>query len=171
MYGVALLVDLLQSNSALLNLLVSAVNICVTIACAPLVDRLGRKTCLVVSITGMGVSSLLLGFAIKVSIPVLSALSVLLFVSSFAFGLGPVPFILASELVGPEAVNAVQSLALGSNWISTFIVAQFFPVVNKMLGAGIVYFVFAGIAAFFATFVTLVVPESKVRERLTVWLN
>jgi hypothetical protein len=105
----------------------------------------------------------LLGFAIKASIPLLSALSVLLFVSSFAFGLGPVPFILASELVGPEAVNAVQSLALGSNWISTFIVAQFFPVVNKMLGAGIIYFVFAGIAAFFATFVTLAVPETKVR--------
>jgi MFS family permease len=162
MYGVALLADLLQSNSALLNLVVSAVNICVTIVCSPLADRLGRKTCLAWSITGMGVSSLLLGFAIKVSIPVLSALSVLLFVSSFAFGLGPVPFILASELVGPEAVNAVQSLALGSNWISTFIIAQFFPVVNEMLGVGIIYFVFAGIAAFFATFVALVVPESKV---------
>jgi MFS family permease len=162
MYGVHLLADLLESNSALLNLFVSLLNICVTIGCAPLVDKLGRKTCLLVSICGMGVSSIALAFGIRYSISVLSAVAVLTFVGSFGFGLGPIPFILASELVGPEAVNATQSWALGSNWISTFIVAQFFPIVNTFLGDGIVYFVFAGFAAFFAAFVATYVPESYV---------
>jgi predicted MFS family arabinose efflux permease len=86
---------------------------------------------------------------------------VLLFIGSFAFGLGPIPFILSSELVGSEAVGATQSWALAVNWISTFIVAQFFPIVNERLGKGIVYFVFAGIAALSFVLVTWYVPETK----------
>src|SRR2546423_636100 len=112
MYGVTLLADLLESNSALLNLLVSAVNIIVTISAAPMVDKLGRKTCLLGSMTGMGLSSLLLAIGILNHVKVLSAVAVLLFVASFGGGLGPIPFILASELVGPEAVGATQSWAL-----------------------------------------------------------
>lgn len=160
MYGVHLLSDLLQSNSALLNLVVSAVNIIVTAGCAPLVDKLGRKTCLLSSITGMGFSSLLLAIGILKSVSILSAIAVLLFVSSFALGLGPVPFILSSELVPQEAVGATQSWALVANWIATFVVAQFFPMANEKLH-GKVYFIFAGLAAFFWCFVAWFVPETK----------
>ncbi|KAK5190518.1 Bifunctional purine biosynthesis protein PurH [Exophiala xenobiotica] len=161
MYGVSLLADLLAANSALLNIFVSILNIVATTGFAPLVDVLGRKPCILGSIAGMGVSSVMLAVGIRSSIPVLSAISVLLFVASFAFGLGPVPFILSSELVGPEAVGATQSWALAANWISTFVVAQFFPMANERLGKGVVYFVFAGLAALFFVFVGWYVPETK----------
>jgi MFS family permease len=161
MYGVALLSDILAANSALLNVVVALVNIVVTVAGAPLVDRLGRKTCLLMSMGGMGVSSLVLGFGIMNSVPVLSAVAVLCFVAAFGLGLGPVPFILSSELVNSEAVGATQSWALAANWIATFFVAQFFPVVNEKLGKGQVYFVFAGFAALFAAFTAWWVPETK----------
>ena len=160
MYGVSLLAGLLKSNSALLNLAVSALNIIVTAGCAPLVDKLGRKTCLLNSLTGMGISSLLLAIGIMKSISVLSAVAVLLFVSSFALGLGPVPFILASELVGPDAVGATQSIALAANWIATFAVAQFFPLASEKLH-GKVYFIFAALSAFFFVFISWFVPETK----------
>lgn len=160
MYGVSLLADLLESNSALLNLVVSALNIVVTAGCAPLADKLGRKTCLLNSLAGMGISALLLAIGIVNSIRILSAVAVLLFVSSFALGLGPVPFILASELVGPEAVGATQSIALAANWIATFCVAQFFPLLNDKLG-GRVYFIFASLCAFFFLFIGWYVPETK----------
>ncbi|KAI8942943.1 hypothetical protein NX059_000982 [Plenodomus lindquistii] len=169
MYGVSLLAGLLESNSALLNLAVSALNIVVTAACAPLADKLGRKTCLLGSLAGMGTSSLLLAIGIIKSIPVLSAIAVLLFVSSFAVGLGPVPFILASELVGPDAVDATQSIALGANWIATFIVAQFFPLASAKLH-GKVYFIFAALSAFFAAFIAWYVPETKGKKNADeVW--
>lgn len=160
MYGVSLLSDLMKANSALLNLVVSAINIIVTAGCAPLVDKLGRKVCILSSLTGMGVSSLLLGIGIVRSISILSAVAVLLFVSSFAVGLGPVPFILSSELVGPEAVGATQSIALAANWIATFMVAQFFPLANDILH-GKVYFIFAALSAFFFLFIAWFVPETK----------
>lgn len=166
MYGVSLLADLLQSNSALLNLGVSALNVIVTAAAAPLVDKIGRKTCLLISIAGMGISSLLLAIGIIHSISVLSALAVLFFVGSFGVGLGPIPFILSSELVSTEAVGATQGWALGANWISTFIVAQFFPIVNAALGKGKIYFIFAGVALFFWLFVAWWVPETSGTLRL-----
>ncbi|KAF2014784.1 hypothetical protein BU24DRAFT_347930 [Aaosphaeria arxii CBS 175.79] len=160
MYGVSLLADLLESNSALLNLAVSALNIVVTAGCAPLADKLGRKTCLLYSLAGMGTSSLLLAVGIMRSISVLSAIAVLLFVSSFAVGLGPVPFILSSELVGADAVGATQSIALAANWIATFLVAQFFPLASAVLH-GKVYFIFAALSAFFFLFISWYVPETK----------
>jgi MFS family permease len=161
MYGVALLADLLKSNAALLNLLVSLLNIIVTLGCAPLVDKLGRKSCLLTSIAGMGISSLLLGIGILKGISILSAISVLCFVGSFGIGLGPIPFILSAELVSTEAVGATQGWALGANWISTFVVAQFFPMINDYLGKGKVYFIFAGLALFFWLFIGWWVPETK----------
>lgn len=170
MYGVELLSGLLESNSAMLNLAVSLLNIVVTIVCAPMIDHLGRKACLLASISGMGVSAFLLAFGIKYSLSTMSAVAVLGFVGSFGVGLGPIPFILASELVGPEAVNATQSWALGANWISTFLVAQFFPMLNAVLPSGVVYFIFAGIALFFVIFVSIFVPESKgKRDADEVW--
>jgi len=168
MYGVTLLADLLKSNSALLNIFVSILNIVVTLGCAPLADILGRKVCLLGSIAGMGASSVLLAIGIKQAIPILSAIAVLSFVASFAFGLGPLPFILSSELVGPEAIGATQSWALATNWIATFIVAQFFPMANEKLGKGNIYFVFAGTAAFFFLFIAWWVPETKGKKTIDV---
>ncbi|KAL5392428.1 hypothetical protein DPSP01_000935 [Paraphaeosphaeria sporulosa] len=169
MYGVSLLADLLASNSALLNLAVSAVNIVVTTGCAPLPDKLGRKACLLQSLAGMGISSLLLAIGIMKAIPVLSAVAVLLFVSSFALGLGPVPFILSAELVGPEAVGATQSIALAANWIATFLVAQFFPLASAKLH-GKVYIIFAALSAAFFVFISWFVPETKGKKNADeVW--
>jgi len=161
MYGVSLLSDLLSANAALLNVLVAVLNIVVTTSCAPLTDKLGRKVCLLASIFGMGVSSLLLGIGIMKHLPILSAITVLTFVASFGLGLGPVPFILSSELVGPGAVGATQSWALAANWVATFVVAQFFPIVNEKLGGGKVYFIFAAFAVLLSAFVFWAVPETK----------
>jgi MFS family permease len=161
MYGVSLLSDLLAANSALLNIFVAVLNIIVTTASAPLVDKLGRKPCLLASIGGMGTSSILLAVGITRHLSVLSGIAVLLFVSFFGLGLGPIPFILSSELVGPEAIGATQSWALAANWIATFVVAQFFPIVSEAMGKGEVYYLFAGIAAIFGAFVAYYVPETK----------
>ncbi|KAL9075213.1 MAG: hypothetical protein Q9157_004091 [Trypethelium eluteriae] len=170
MYGVSLLTSLLSTSSALLNLCVSLLNLFVTLFCAPLVDLLGRKPVLLLSIAGMGTSSLALALSIIFALPPLSAIAVITFVGSFGLGLGPVPFILASELVGPEAVGATQSWALAANWLATFVVAQFFPVVNERLGKGKVYFIFMGLAIFFGIFVAWWVPETKgKRDADEVW--
>jgi len=175
MYSVSLLADLLPVSSALLTIVISFVNLVTTVACSPLPDRLGRKTCLLVSIIGQGTSSLALALSILFGVKILSAISVLFFVGFFAVGLGPVPFMIASELVGQEAVGATQSWCLAANFVATFIVAQFFPIVNKALnvaigGQGWIYFIFAAVAAGSAVFVFWKVPETKgKRDADEVW--
>ena len=161
MYSVSFLSALLPATVTLLAVAVSALNVVITLLCAPLSDKLGRKTCILLSIAGMGTSSILLALGIYYSIKFQSAVATLLFVASFGVGLGPVPFILANELVGPEAVGATQSWALAANWIATFLVSQFFPILNEALGKGRVYYVFAAFAAFFGAFIAWWVPETK----------
>ncbi|KAI1823378.1 general substrate transporter [Xylaria intraflava] len=166
MYSVSLLKDLLPINSGLLTIIISAINLITTIACSPLPDKFGRKTCLLLSIVGQGTSALALAVSIVFEAKILSAVAVLFFVAFFAVGLGPVPFILASEMVGPEAVGAVQSCCLGANYVATFLVAQFFPIINAALnerfgGAGWVYFIFTGLAVLCGLFVLWRVPETK----------
>lgn len=162
MYSVNLLSALLPTTAALLTVAVSVLNLIVTTVCAPLSDKLGRKPCLLISVAGMGINSILLAIGMQYGIKPLAAIATLLFVSSFAIGLGPIPFILANELVGPEAVGATQSWALATNWISTFIVSQFFPILNQALGEkGRVYYVFAAVALVMGSFIAWWVPETK----------
>lgn len=162
MYSVSLLQSILPTTAALLTVGISAINLIITLACSPLPDRIGRKRCLLLSIGGMGCSSVLLALGMQLNQKVLSAIAALLFVACFAVGLGPVPFILAAELVGPEAVGAAQSWALAANWIATFVVAQFFPILNDALGGrGKVYWVFAAMAGVMGSFIYRWVPETK----------
>lgn len=170
MYSRSFLRDLLPTTAGIITIAVGALNLVMTIACAPLSDRLGRKTCLLLSIAGMGINSLVLGFALEFGVQILAAVATLLIVASFAVGLGPIPFILANELVGPEAVGATQSVALAANWIATFLVAQFFPILKVILDRGRVFFLFAGLAVLFFSFVLWWVPETKGKKNADeVW--
>lgn len=162
MYSVSLLQSILPTTAALLTVAISGINLVITLICSPLPDRIGRKRCLLLSIGGMGCSSVLLALGMQLNQKVLSAVAALLFVACFAVGLGPVPFILAAELVGPEAVGATQSWALAANWTATFVVAQFFPILNDALGGrGKVYWVFAAVAVVMGSFIYRWVPETK----------
>jgi MFS family permease len=166
MYSVSLLSGVLPISSSLLTIMISIVNLLTTIACAPLSDKIGRKSSLLLSITGQGIMSFCLAISLRFEWKLLSAISVLLFVAFFATGLGPVPFMIASELVGQEAVGATQSWSLASNYVATFIVAQFFPLLNtwmndKFGGKGWVFFVFAGMAVLSFVFIASWVPETK----------
>lgn len=161
MYSVSILGEVIPHKAALVTIIVSSANVLVTLIFSPLADKVGRKRCLLASIAGMGSASVMLADGLAKDKRVLTIIGVALFVCSFGVGLGPVPFILSSELVGPEAVGATSSWALALNWLSTFLVAQFVPVLNDKLPPGKLYIIFAAIAGFFSILITLFVPESK----------
>ena len=170
MYSVEILGDALPSAAALITVIVSAVNVVVTIMCAPLADKIGRKPCLLISIGGMGTGSFLLGMGLIHNVPALSVFATFLFVASFGVGLGPVPFILASELVDSEAVGAVQSWGQAACWFSTFCVAQFFPMLHAALPNGHVFWIFVAIAIFAGSFIAWWIPESNGKPTaIEVW--
>jgi MFS family permease len=161
MYSVDILQDVMPGKAALITVMVSGINVIGTLSFSPLADKIGRKPCLLLSTIGMGLASAMLAAGLAEHSQLLSVLGFTFFVCSFSIGLGPIPFLLPSELVGPEAVGIISSCALGGNWFANFMVAQFFPMVNASLPRGQVFWIFAGISAFFATVILLCVPESK----------
>lgn len=170
MYSVEILGATLPSAAALVTVAVSAVNVLVTIMCAPLADRIGRKPCLLLSISGIGTGSFLLAMGLTHNVPALSVFATFLFVASFGVGLGPVPFILASELGDSEAVGAIQSWGLATCWLAAFCVAQLFPILNAALPNGHVFWVFMAIAIAMGCFIAWWLPESKGKATVAeVW--
>ena len=54
-----------------------------------------------------------------------------------------------------------SSLATSFNWIVSFLVAQFIPVIGEAIGDSACYFIFSAIALLGTIFITIFVPETK----------
>ncbi|KAG5367919.1 putative metabolite transport protein [Yarrowia sp. C11] len=168
-YGVSILGQIIPKYSTLVNVFISVLGTVVTVGASRFIDVLGRKRLLLYSIFGMSVSAALVATGIINSWPIVSSLSAALFVVSFAIGLGPIPFLMVSEMVEPNCVGVGQSVGMTSNWIVTFAVGYFFPIVNASLGGSTFYlFSLFGIAYLFL--VVKFVPETKGKRNFTeVW--
>src|SRR5262249_13935015 len=94
-------------------------------------------------------------------VKVLSAVSTLFFVASFATGLGAFPFMIATGVVGHPAVGGGQSISPTVNWLAPFTLGYGLPRLRAFMGNGNVFFVFSCTALVFFTFVSRFVPETK----------
>lgn len=159
-YGVSILADLFPNQTTLINCMISVVNCLVTLYSSTIVDRYGRKPMLIVSMSGMAVFAFLLGFGINNSYPALSAISATLYVVVFAIGLGPIPFMIISELVPHNAVGAAQSVGTTANWLATFLVGYLFPILQGKYG-GYTYYIFVFFCITSIIFVSYVVPSNQ----------
>ncbi|KAG8726769.1 hypothetical protein FRC11_014516 [Ceratobasidium sp. 423] len=120
-----------REAAAYTSLGITVLNAIMTFPAIFLVDRLGRKRLLMASIIGAIVSNTILGLALDGGITALSSVAVLGFVASFAVGLGPVPFVMISELTPYYAVSAVSSLSMTVNWTTNFLIGvAFLPLRN-----------------------------------------
>jgi MFS family permease len=97
---------------------VAGLNVALTVIALGLVDRLGRKMLLLISAIGMCVFSVLMTIGLKFNISPLQVLCVMLFVASYAIGLGVIPFVITAEVYPTYAVGTASSIALVINWVS-----------------------------------------------------
>lgn len=147
-------------NAVIINCFISLANALITFLSAPYIDKHGRKPCMLLSVGVMGVASTLIALGNLYGIALVTVIFTFLYVAAFAIGLGPIPFLMISELTQPEAKGAAQSYGTSINWIATFIVGYFFPILDAAIG-GYVYFIFAGICIAFVYYLDRDVPETK----------
>ncbi|WVZ05443.1 hypothetical protein V8G54_018789 [Vigna mungo] len=115
------------SSDVAASALVGASNVFGTMVASSLMDKQGRKSLLIISFSGMGVSMLLLSvsFTWKVLAPYSGTLAVLgtvFYVLSFSLGAGPVPALLLPEIFASRIRAKAISLSLGTHWVSVCLI-------------------------------------------------
>ncbi|MCP5522404.1 MAG: sugar porter family MFS transporter [Verrucomicrobiales bacterium] len=145
---------------------IGLVNVAFTFVAIAFVDRLGRRALLLV---GSAVQVVALG-AVGVMLltgasgPALLA-TILLFIAAFAVALGPIPWIVCSEIFPTRTRGRAMSVAAFTIWTACYLVAQTFPVLrdSAWIGPARTFWIygFCSLAAF--VFVFRSVPETKGR--------
>jgi MFS transporter, SP family, arabinose:H+ symporter len=145
--------------------LVGLVNLGMTFVAIWLIDRLGRKPLLIAGITGMSVSLLVIAWAFGQ--PEMNARLVLIaiigFVASFAISLGPVMWVMLSEIFPNEQRAAAISVAGFFNALVSASVTFIFPWELSTLGPAGTFLAFGLFACCALVFVLLFVPETRGR--------
>ncbi|KAI0273858.1 general substrate transporter [Gloeopeniophorella convolvens] len=150
-YSNNILSRVLSDAGPYISLGITIVNTIMTFPPIFLIERVGRRVLLLISIGGALLSLVIVGHGLDSGMMTTSSISILTFVMSFAIGLGPIPFIIISEVSPPRAVSALSSVALSLNWMANFLVGLvFLPLRNMLSGGdptkeGRVFFVFAGL--------------------------
>lgn len=151
----------------LLSLIVALMNAAGTVVGIYLIDHVGRRKLALSSLTGVILSLVLLSTAFffessgHTNIGWVAVLGLVLYISSFAPGMGPVPWTVNSEIY-PESYRGIcGGMSATVNWVSNLIVAQSFLSVADAVGTGMTFLILAGIAVAAVAFVVVFVPETK----------
>jgi SP family arabinose:H+ symporter-like MFS transporter len=127
------------------------------------IDRLGRKPLLVCGLAGMSAAMLMLGlrFGNNSGQPSAGLLApILAFVAFYALSLGPVTWVIISEIFPTGARGAGMALCMVVMYLADFAVTRLFPWMMQHLGSG-GFQVFTAICAAGMILVLAWVPETK----------
>ncbi|XP_024928916.3 probable plastidic glucose transporter 1 isoform X4 [Ziziphus jujuba] len=143
-----------------------------------LIDRQGRQKLLIGSYLGMGVSMLLVVFAITFPLDGelghnLSILGTLLYIFTFAVGAGPVTGLIIPEISSSRTRGKIMGFSFSTHWVCNFLVGLFFLELVEKFGVAPVYACFGGTSLLAAVFATYFVVETKGRslEEIEMSLN
>jgi sugar porter (SP) family MFS transporter len=159
-----------NKNAIFATLLVAITNVLATVIALLLVDRLGRKPLLYAGIGGMTVSLFVLSLCfhnqatLGSSLGVIATACLMVYITCFAFSMGPIAWILVSE-VFPLRVRGrgVAAATLGSG-TSNFLVSLTFLSLIKAAGNALTFAIYGVFCILTLFFVRFVIPETKGRE-------
>ncbi|WP_405562277.1 sugar porter family MFS transporter [Polaribacter sp. Asnod6-C07] len=151
------------------QVLLAFVNLIFTLIAMVTVDKFGRKPLVYIGSIGMLAGFLILGFTIQQeSIGILSLLGVLIFIGSFALSMGPVVWVVLSEMFPNKIRSVAMSVAVAVQWAGNYVVSQSFPMVtvsevnnNNFWNGSLPYFIFSFFIIIIIIFTYKFIPETK----------
>ncbi len=157
------------SDSALLQtVVVGAANLLFTFIAIGTVDKIGRKPLMIVGAAGMGISLFAIGFgAYMQRIESWALIFILGYIGSFALSLGPVVWVVLSEIFPTRIRGRAMSVATLCLWTANYVVSQTFPMMaeNRYLldtfHGGFPFWVYGALCAATVVFVWACIPETK----------
>ncbi len=144
------------------------VNVGMTIVAIRLLDRVGRRALLISGTCGMATALLTIALIFLTSGPRLSSLAAIaavvalvVYIGSFAIGLGPVFWLLISEIYPVRVRASAMSAAACANWGANFVVTiSFLTLLNAITDAG-TFFMFTFLTLAAVVYFWRRVPETK----------
>jgi len=155
-----------STNMALVaNVIIGTVNLIFTIVAMIYLDRWGRRVILMTASGGMGISLTLLvvGLNLHHVSPVLMLVSILLYVSFFALGMGPGPWLIMSEIFPTKVRGRAASIATSTLWSGTLVVTFTFLSLVKVLNLWGTFAVYGALSFVCLVYVWKMIPETKGR--------
>jgi predicted MFS family arabinose efflux permease len=152
------------ANAIFSAVLIGVINFLSTSISIILVDRKGRKPLLLVGLAGMILSLTALSFACfgQGSVgPWIATGSLMVYIGCFAFGLGPIPQMITSEVFPHTIRSRGVSIAMMASWICNFLVVfTFMDLTTYFSQAGtFLIYAFFGMIAFY--YIWKKIPETK----------
>jgi sugar porter (SP) family MFS transporter len=153
------------STAIMASVGVGLVNVALTLVAMQLIDRVGRRPLLLWSLGGMGVGLFMLGLAFSLSqlggmLGWIAVISLMVYVGSFAVGLGPVFWLMLSEIYPLRIRGRAMSVGTLANWATNLVVALSFLTLTQLLGKAATFWLYAGITAASGVFAYFLVPET-----------
>ncbi|MGN6444565.1 sugar porter family MFS transporter [Amnibacterium sp.] len=158
-----------NSGSIAQTVFVGVTNVVFTIVAVLLLDRVGRRKLLlsgtavaVVALVGLAVFFLVP--AIQQAVGIAALLLLILYIAAYAIGLGPVFWLMISEIYPTGVKSKAMSVSTIANWLSNFVVAGTFLTLSNAITKQGTFFLYAGIGVAAFVFFLLKVPETKGRS-------
>jgi len=156
-------------NAALLQtVVVGLVNMSFTIVAIRTVDWLGRKPLMLIGSAGMGLTLLGMGAAAYYQRTDVWTLAFILgYIACFALSVGPVTWVILSEIFPTRIRGRAMALATVCLWLADFVVTQTFPMMDEdpwLVGVfrrAFPFLLYAFFCAVSVFFVWRFVPETK----------
>ncbi len=170
-YAPTILSDTGMGNSAALaaTIVVGLTNLVFTVLAVVLLDKVGRRKLLLVGTAGLLLALVVLGAyftstTLQDDYGWLALAGLVLFIASFALGLGPVFWLMISEIFPVGIRSAAMSVCTIANWGANFLVAQTFLTLTGAITRQGVFFLYAALALLSLLFFAAKVPETKGRS-------
>lgn len=146
---------------------IGVVNFIMTIVAVFFTDRIGRKPLLYFGLTGVMLSLFALGTSFAFTGVLGSSLkwvavgSLVTYIICFAMSLGPIGWILVSEVFPLRIRGIAMSVCTVSNFAFNFFVVGSFPVLLHRIGGAWTFWIFGIVSILCIIFVYFFVPETK----------
>ena len=146
---------------------VGLINFAFTFVAIGLVDKAGRRPLLLIGTAVQAIALGLVGWMFHAQQNGAGLLvCVVLFIAAFAMAMGPIGWLFCSEIFPNKVRGRAMSVAAFTVWVSCYVVAQTFPMLNDSpaIGPAVTFWCYAGVSLLSFLFVLAAVPETKGRS-------
>lgn len=162
----------LSAQVALLTqVIIGVFGIGVLLLAGKLVDRIGRRPLLLGGTAGMvtmlvSLAGAFHAFGNDIGAPEAAVATVLmlLYITAFNLSVGPIFWILCSEIYPASVRGRAMGMAVIANWFGNFLVSETYLTLNDTVGRSGAFLVFATTSAITFLFILKFIPETKGRS-------